>query len=82
MELKVREYKFNDGEKKVEYVIPPTNTPFFSVVFSKKGEVRMIAVHQRVLEYHEAVVLMSLLCGVVRSKIPIKEVMKNERKEE
>ena len=28
MELKVREYKFNDGERKVEYVIPPTNTPF------------------------------------------------------
>jgi len=82
MELKVREYKFNDGERKVEYVIPPTNTPFFSVVFSKKGEVRMIAIHQRVLEYYEAVVLMSLLCGVIRSKVPIKEVMEDERKEE
>ena len=68
MELRVREYKFNDGEKKVEYVIPPTNTPFFSVLFSKRGEVRMIAIHQRVLEYHEAVVLMSLLCGVIRNE--------------
>ena len=78
----MREYKFNDGEKKVEYVIPPTNTPFFSVVFSKRGEVRMIAIHQRVLEYHEAVVLMSLLCGEIRSKIPTKEVMEDERKDE
>jgi len=68
MELKVREYKFNDGERKVEYVIPPTNTPFFSVVFSKRGGVRMIAIHQRVLEYHEAVVLISLLCGVIKNE--------------
>ncbi len=68
MELRVREYKFNNGERKVEYVIPPTNTPFFSVVFSKEGGVRMIAIHQRVLEYHEAVVLMSLLCGVIRNE--------------
>jgi len=82
MELRVREYKFNNGEKKVEYVIPPTNTPFFSVVFGKEGEVRMVAIHQRVLEYHEAVVLMSLLCGVIRSKVPTKEVMEDERKEE
>jgi len=82
MELKVREYKFNDGEKKVEYVIPPTNTPFFSVVFSKRDEVRMIAIHQRVFEYHEAVMLMSLLCEVIRSKVPTKEVMEDERKEE
>ena len=64
----MREYKFNDGEKKVEYVILPTNIPFLSVVFSKKGEVRMVAIHQRVLEYHEAVVLMSLLCGVIRNE--------------
>ncbi|UYL64937.1 MAG: hypothetical protein EJNHJLOP_00048 [Methanophagales virus PBV082] len=64
----MREYRFNDGGRKVEYVIPPTNTPFFSVVFSKKGEVKMIAIHQRVLEYHEAVVLMSLLCGVIRNE--------------
>ena len=68
MELRVREYRFNNGERKVEYVIPPTNTPFFSVIFSKKGEVKMIAIHQRVLEYHEAVVLMSLLCGVIRNE--------------
>jgi len=68
MELRAKEYKFNDGERKVEYVIPPTNTPFFSVVFGKKGEVRMIAIHQRVFEYHEAVVLMSLLCGVIRNE--------------
>jgi len=68
MELRVREYKFNDGEKKVEYVILPTNIPFLSVVFSKKGEVRMVAIHQRVLEYHEAVVLMSLLCGVIKNE--------------
>ena len=68
MELEVREYRFNDGERKVEYVIPPTNTPFFSVVFSKEGNVRMIAIHQRVLEFHEAVVLMSLLCGVIRNE--------------
>ena len=67
MELRVREYRFNNGERKVEYVIPPTNTPFFSVIFSKKGEVKMIAIHQRVLEYHEAVMLMSLLCGVIRN---------------
>ena len=64
----MREYKFNDGEKKVEYVILPTNIPFLSVVFSKKGEVRMVAIHQRVLEYHEAVVLMSLLCGVIKNE--------------
>ena len=63
----MREYRFNNGERKVEYVIPPTNTPFFSVIFSKKGEVKMIAIHQRVLEYHEAVMLMSLLCGVIRN---------------
>ena len=62
----MREYKFNNGERKVEYVIPPTNTPFFSVVFSKEGEVRMITIHQRVLEFHEAVVLMSLLCGAIK----------------
>jgi len=68
MELRVREYKFNNGEKKVEYVIPPTNTPFFSVVLSKEGEVRMITIHQRVLEFHEAVVLMSLLCRVIRNE--------------
>ena len=68
MELKVREYKFNDGERKVEYVVPPTNTPFFSVFFGEKGEVKMIAIHQRVLEYHEAVVLMSLLCGVIKNE--------------
>ena len=64
----MREYKFNNGEKKVEYVIPPTNTPFFSVVLSKEGEVRMITIHQRVLEFHEAVVLMSLLCRVIRNE--------------
>ena len=68
MELRTKEYKFNDGERKVEYVIPPTNTPFFSVVFSKKGKVRMIAIHQRVLEYHEAVMLMSLLCRVIKNE--------------
>ena len=64
----MKEYKFNDGERKVEYVILPTNTPFFSVVFSKEGEVRMIAIHQRVFEHHEAVVLMSLLCGVIKDE--------------
>jgi len=68
MELRTKEYRFNNGERKVEYVIPPTNTPFFSVVFGKKGEVRMIAIHQRVLEYHEAVVLVSLLCGVIKNE--------------
>ena len=73
MELRAKEYKFNDGEKKVEYVIPPTNTPFFSVIFGKKGEVRMIAIHQRVLEYHEAVVLMSLLCGVIKNEVGLKK---------
>ena len=73
MELRTKEYKFNDGERKVEYVIPPTNTPFFSVIFGKKGEVRMIAIHQRVLEYHEAVVLMSLLCGVIKNEVGLKK---------
>jgi len=68
MELRVREYKFNNGEKKVEYVIPPTNTPFLSIIFNKEGAVEMITVHQRVFEYHEAVVLMSLLCGVIRNE--------------
>ena len=68
MELRTKEYKFNDGERKVEYVVPSTNTPFFSVIFGKKGEVRMIVIHQRVLEYHEAVVLMSLLCGVIKNE--------------
>ena len=68
MELRTKEYRFNDGERKVEYVIPPTNAPFISVLFSKRGEVRMIAIHQRVLEYHEAVVLMSLLCRVVKNE--------------
>ena len=82
MELRVREYKFNDGEKKVEYVIPPTNTPFFSVVFSKKGEVRMVAIHQRVLEYHEAVVLMSLLCGVIKNEVGLKKGVKVRGDEE
>ena len=47
MELRTKEYKFNDGERKVEYVI---------------------SIHQRVLEYHEAVVLMSLLCGVIKNE--------------
>ena len=68
MELRVREYKFNNGERKVEYVISPTNTPFLSIIFNKEGAVEMITVHQRVFEYHEAVVLMSLLCGVIKNE--------------
>ncbi len=68
MELKTKEYRFNNGERKVEYVIPPTNTPFLSILFNKEGAVEMITVHQRVLEFHEAVMLMSLLCGVIKNE--------------
>jgi len=68
MELRTKEYRFNNGERKVEYVIPPTNTPFLSILFNKEGAVEMITVHQRVFEIHEAVMLMSLLCGVIKNE--------------
>ncbi len=68
MELRVKEYRFENGHRKVEYVIPPTNIPFFSVLLDGKGEVKMIVIHQRAFDFHEAVILMSLLCGVIKNE--------------